>query len=47
MEEYGALRANMTWDLVPRPPRANIVTGKWIFKHKFQANGSLDRYKAR
>jgi hypothetical protein len=38
-EEYGALRANMTWDLVPRPPRANIVTGKWIFKHNFQANG--------
>jgi hypothetical protein len=41
MEEYGALRANRTWDLVPRPPRANIVTDKWIFKHKFQADGSL------
>jgi histone deacetylase 1/2 len=23
------------------------VTGKWIFKHKFQSDGSLERYKAR
>jgi hypothetical protein len=33
--------------LVSRPPRANVVTDKWIFKHKLKANGSLDRYKAR
>ena len=33
--------------LVPRPPHANVVTGKWIFKHKFHADGSLARYKAR
>jgi hypothetical protein len=46
-DEHGALLANRTWDLVPRPPRANVVTGKWIFKHKFQADGSLERYKAR
>jgi len=24
-----------------------VVTGKWIFKHKFWSNGSLERYKAR
>ncbi|WVZ83487.1 LOW QUALITY PROTEIN: hypothetical protein U9M48_030629, partial [Paspalum notatum var. saurae] len=42
-----ALISNNTWTLVPRPPRANIVSGKWIFKHKFHADGSLDRYKAR
>jgi histone deacetylase 1/2 len=45
--EYSALLANNTWDLVPRPPRANVVTGKWVFKHKFKADGSLERYKAR
>jgi hypothetical protein len=40
-KEYAALRAN-TWDLAPRPSRAHIVAGKWIFKHKFQADGSLE-----
>jgi hypothetical protein len=46
-EEFSALMSNNTWDLVPRPPGANIVTGKWIFRHKYHADGSLDRYKAR
>ena len=32
---------------MPRPAGANIVTRKWIFKHKFRADGSLERYKAR
>jgi hypothetical protein len=46
-EEYEALVSNSTWDLVPQPPGANVVTGKWIFKHKLKADGSLDQYKAR
>ncbi|WVZ67851.1 hypothetical protein U9M48_016875 [Paspalum notatum var. saurae] len=47
MDEYRALVDNNTWQLVPRPPDANIVTGKWIFRHKFHADGSLARHKAR
>jgi hypothetical protein len=47
MEEYAALLANHTWDLVPRPPGTNVFTGKWLFRHKLTSAGSLDRYKAR
>nr|ADB85383.1 putative retrotransposon protein [Phyllostachys edulis] len=46
-EEFSALKANNTWDLIPCPSSANIVTSKWVFRHKLHPNGSLDRYKAR
>jgi hypothetical protein len=45
--EFDALIANDTWCLVARPPRVNLVTGKWIYRHKLLVDGSLDLYKAR
>jgi hypothetical protein len=45
--EFDTLQDNDTWTLVPRPPGVNLVTGKWVFRHKFKSDGSLDRYKAR
>jgi hypothetical protein len=46
-EEYNALMNQNTWSLVPLPVGANVVTGKWIFHHKYNFDGSLARYKTR
>jgi hypothetical protein len=43
--EFDALQRNRTWRLVDRPPGANVVSGKWVFKHKLNPDGSLERYK--
>uniref|UniRef100_A0A453D0W1 Reverse transcriptase Ty1/copia-type domain-containing protein n=1 Tax=Aegilops tauschii subsp. strangulata TaxID=200361 RepID=A0A453D0W1_AEGTS len=47
LDEFHALVKNKTWCLVPRPAGVNVVTGKWIFRHKLHPDGSLARYKAR
>jgi hypothetical protein len=46
-EEFAALIANNTRDPIPCPVGSNVVTAKWIFRHKFNSNGSLEWYKAR
>ncbi|GJY20708.1 ribonuclease H-like domain-containing protein [Tanacetum coccineum] len=46
-DKYNALVKNGTWLLVPRPACVNMVRSMWLFKHKFHADGTLSRYKAR
>ena len=46
VDEYRVLVDNDTWQLVPQQPRANVVSSKWIFKHKYHSDGSLARHKA-
>ena len=41
MEQHGV------WELVPRPRGANIVGCRWVFKVKTNADGGVERYKAR
>ncbi|KAJ0624745.1 putative RNA-directed DNA polymerase [Helianthus annuus] len=45
--EFKALLDNGTWELVPRPVDHPVIRCHWLFRHKFKADGSLDRYKAR
>ena len=46
-KEMKSLHLNEVWKLVETPPNRRIVGSKWIFKWKFGADGSVQRYKAR
>jgi histone deacetylase 1/2 len=45
--EYNALLKNNTCHLVPPKKGSNIIDCKWVFKVKLNADGTLDKYKAR
>lgn len=45
--EYNALLQNNTWELVPRTSAHNPVGCIWVFKVKYNSDGSISRYKTR
>ncbi|KAM2935575.1 hypothetical protein COP2_033275 [Malus domestica] len=45
--ELRGLEENKTWSLVQLPPGKKAVGSRWIYKIKFKADGSVERYKAR
>ena len=45
--EYHAFVQNNTWTLTSLLAGANLVGSKWVFKLKYNSDGSLQRYKAR
>ena len=45
--ELGALKSNRTWVLVPPPKGRRVLRNMWLFSVKENANGSIERYKAR
>ena len=46
-DEVHSLIKNHTWDLVPRPNNRQVVTNKFILKHKKNEIGQIVRLKAR
>ena len=46
-EEMKAHRLNGTWEIVKLPPGKHAIGSRWFMKVKTNADGSLDRYKAR
>lgn len=47
IEEIKAIEKNQTWELVDLPEEKNVIGLKWIFKTKYNADGSVKRHKAR
>ncbi|XP_031280369.1 endoglucanase 15-like [Pistacia vera] len=45
--EFDALMKNDTWILVPPLPDKNVVGSKWVFRTNYNADASLQKYKAR
>ena len=45
-QEITALQSTNTWTLVPKPPNANSIANKWIYRTKRRPNGTIECYKA-
>ena len=45
--EIAALEVNNTWTLTPLPADKKSIGCKWVYKIKYKADGSIERYKAR
>ena len=45
--ELDALEANDTWEITSLPTGKVAIGCKWLFKHKYNRDGSLERHKSR
>jgi hypothetical protein len=41
-----SLIQNQTWRITPLPSGCKPITSKWIFKVKYNVDGSINKYKA-
>ncbi|EOY21703.1 Uncharacterized protein TCM_013805 [Theobroma cacao] len=46
-EEINAINHNNTWTIVDRPQKQHVIEVKWIFRRKFNSDGTLNKCKAR
>jgi hypothetical protein len=45
LEEYKSIITNVFGDIVPRPKDKSVVSSKWIYKIKYAAEGSVEKFK--
>lgn len=46
-EELVMIDKNQTWELVERPEHRKVIGVKWVFRTKLNADGSINKHKAR
>ena len=46
-QEIDSLHRNNTWELVPLPPGRKPIQSRWVYRLKMNADGSINRFKAR
>ncbi|MCH84640.1 retrovirus-related Pol polyprotein from transposon TNT 1-94, partial [Trifolium medium] len=46
-DELDALAKTGTWKIVDLPPLTKPIGSKWVYKIKYKADGTIERYKAR
>ena len=47
VEEYSSIMTNDVWEVFPRPHERSVVGSRWIYKVKYAADGSIEKFKAR
>jgi len=45
--EISAFESNQTWETVLLPKNKTSIGYKWVFKIKYNVDGTVERYKAR
>lgn len=46
-EEIAMIEKNETWKLVDKPENKQVIGVKWVYRVKFNADGSINKHKAR
>ena len=41
------IKKNKTWELVDRPQNRKVIRVKWVYRTKLNADGSINKHKAR
>jgi hypothetical protein len=47
VEEYDSIVRNDVWDVVLRPVGKSVVTSRWLYKTKIDADGNMEKHKGR